>query len=176
MKIKIHPTAIVAIAFFIWEKGFAKLLISAFLHEMGHVAGAFLCGKRNMVLSVSPLGCSLYVGEINGKLHEILVYGAGPAVSLALAPLLSPQTLWIFVFNILPILPLDGGRILKVISGERLAAKIGGYCLLGMLLLCVMHDIPPGGMIVILILIYRYEISGEYTKIKRTADFLADLY
>lgn len=176
LRFKIHPTAILIIAFFIWNKSFAKLLLSVLLHEFGHALAAFLCGRRNMVLSLSPLGCSLYAGEIEGKLRGIIIYGAGPLVSLLLAPVLAPQTLWIFALNMLPILPLDGGRILGLMLGEKRAMKIGGYSLLFVLLLCGMHNIPPTGIVVILILLFRYEMSSEYAKIKRAADFLTDLY
>ncbi|MGN1098092.1 MAG: M50 family metallopeptidase [Clostridia bacterium] len=176
MKIKIHPAAIVLTAFFIWDKSFGKLLLSVILHECGHSLAAFIIGKRNQVFTLTPMGCSLYVGEIEGKLRSLFVYLAGPLVSLLLIPLLSPQTLWIFTFNAIPLLPLDGGRIISAFLGERKANLLGGMALLFGVELCFLHEINPLGIIVILILHSRYITSSQYTKIRRAADFLRDLY
>lgn len=175
VKIKIHPLAIILIAFFVWYNGFAKLLISAMLHELGHAAVAWLCGRRGLVFTLTPLGWSLYAGELSGK-TALLVYLAGPAVSLALSPLLSPQTLWILTFNLIPVLPLDGGRIAAVLFGERAALVLGGYALLFTLFLSALHALPPLGVLAILFLHRRYCASARYEKIKRAADFLQDLY
>ena len=176
MKIKIHPTAIVLIAFFIWNKSFAKLLLAVILHELGHSLAAFMVGKRNQVFTLTPLGCSLYVGEIQGRLRSIFVYAAGPLVSLLLAPVLSPQTLWVLTFNLLPVLPLDGGRITAAILGERFSGVIGGLALLGAVELCFLHDLNPVGPVIILLLHSRYLASSQLTKIRRAADFFRDLY
>lgn len=176
LKIKIHPAAIVLIAFFIWDKNFAKLLAAVILHECGHSGAAFLAGKRNQVFSLTPLGCSLYAGEISGKAASLFVFGAGPAVSLLLLPLLSPQTLWVFAFNMLPLPPLDGGRILSVLIGERRATLIGGFALLFAAELCFLRGTAPVGIIIILLLHNRYIASAQFVKIRRAADFLRDLY
>ncbi len=175
VKFKIHPSAIVIIAFFIWDKSFAKLLLSAILHELGHAAAAFLAGRRSMVFTLSPFGWSLYTGGLGGR-GSLGVLLAGPAVSLALVPWLSPETVWILLFNLIPVLPLDGGRIFSELFGERAALGLGGYALLGALLLCFLHDVFPSGIIVMLLLHRRYLTSASYIKIKRAADFLQDLY
>ena len=176
MKIKIHPTAIVMIAFFIWNKSFAKLLLAVILHELGHSLAAFIVGKRNQVFTLTPLGCSLYVGEIHGRLRSIFVYAAGPLVSLLLAPVLSPQTLWVLAFNLFPVLPLDGGRIAAAILGERFCGVLGGLTLLGAMELCFLHNINPVGPVIILLLHSRYLASAQLTKIRQAADFFRDLY
>ena len=176
MKIKIHPTAIILIAFFIWNKSFAKLLLAVVLHELGHSVAAFMAGKRNQVFTLTPLGCSLYVGEIQGRLRSIFVYAAGPLVSLLLSPVLAPETLWVLVFNLLPVLPLDGGRIMAAIVGERLCGLMGGLVLLGGVELCFLHDLSPIGPMIILLLHSRYLASSQFTKIRQAADFFRDLY
>ncbi len=176
MKFKIHPAAVFIIAFFIWNRFFAELLLSVFLHECGHAAAAFLAGKRGMVFSLSPMGFSLYAGEIEGRLKGLFILGAGPLVSLLLIPFLSPQTLWVLVFNLFPVLPLDGGRIAALLFGEAAARLLGGYALLFVLLFGALHSLPPVGPAIMLILFRRHEMSARYEKIKRTADFLRDLY
>ncbi len=175
VKFKIHPLAIVTVAFFIWNKAYARLLVSALLHELGHALAAWLVGRRGLVFTLTPLGFSLYAGEMSG-VSALAVYLAGPAVSLALAPWLSPQTLWVLVFNLIPVLPLDGGRAAAVIMGEKAALSLGSLAMLFMLLLSALHDLPPVGLVAALILHWRYTASGGYMKIRRTADFLRDLY
>ncbi len=175
MRVKIHPTAIVLAAFFIWNKSFVRLLASVILHELGHALAAFILGRRSMVLTLTPLGCSLYVGELSGA-AAVAVYLSGPAVSLLLAPVLSPQTLWVLAFNLLPVLPLDGGRVTAAIFGERRCRIVGGYALLAVTELCALYGVPPVGLAVILFLHNRYLASAEFIKIRRTADFLRDLY
>ncbi len=175
MKLKIHPLAIVTVAFFVWNKTYARLLASALLHELGHALAAWLAGRRNLVFTLTPLGFSLYAGELSGP-AALAVYLAGPAVSLAIAPWLSPQTLWVLVFNLIPVLPLDGGRIAAVLLGERAALSLGSLALLFLLLLSALHDVPPVGLVAVLILHGRYVASGGYMKIRRAADFLRDLY
>ncbi len=175
MKIKIHPTAIFIIAFFIWYKDFARLLAAVALHELGHSLAARMLGRKNQVLTLTPLGCSLYVGELTGP-SAALVYLAGPAVSLMLIPLLYPQTLWVFAFNMLPVLPLDGGRVAAVAIGERRACVLGGITLLCAAELCLLYNAVPVGVAVILYLHFRYLASARLIKIRRTADFLRDLY
>ncbi len=175
VRVKIHPTAILIIAFFIWYKDFARLLLSVVLHELGHSLAAFMVGRRNQVLTVTPLGCSLYVGELTGP-SAVFVYLAGPFVSLLLAPVLSPQTLWILVFNLLPVLPLDGGRVAAALLGQRRCGLVGGLALLAAAELCALNDAPPLGLLVILFLHSRYLASVSFVKIRRAADFLRDLY
>ena len=175
VKIKIHPTAIIAIAFFIWNKGFAKLLAAVLLHELGHSLAARALGRKNQVLTLTPLGCSLYVGELTGS-AAVAVYLAGPVVSLLLLPLLYPQTLWVFAFNILPVMPLDGGRVLAALAGERRCELAGGLVLLALTELCLLNAATPVGLTVILYLHSRWLASAQFVKIRRAADFLRDLY
>lgn len=176
MKIKIQPGAIILIAFFIWDKNFARLLLSVILHECGHSLAAFIMGKRNQLFTVTPFGCALYTGELEGRLRSLFVYAAGPLTSLALLPLLRPQTLWVFIFNMIPLLPLDGGRILHVFVSERQTNLTGGLCLLCLLWFCFFRELNPIWFVVILLLHRRYLAYAQLIKIKRSADFFRDLY
>ena len=112
------------------------LLLSITLHELGHslVAMAFGCRVRDITLMMLG-GCATLMNMPRKAWQEFLVATAGPAVSLvlALAGLWLPHHLpalkgtpgaflyyqvgWLnmalFIFNLLPAFPMDGGRILR---------------------------------------------------------------
>lgn len=136
--------------------GFAiALALCVLAHELGHVAVSLALGKSVRRVVIFLLGG---VSEIEQDLErprdEFLVAVAGPAVSVGLATaafggfwLAAPGTLaavlfallaWsnlvVAGFNLLPGLPLDGGRALRAVvwklsrsrvTGTRVAAWIG---------------------------------------------------
>ncbi len=115
---------------------FLFLGVFVFLHELGHTLAAYKEGVSVQRITLHPLGGLAQMSDpLPGPLAEIQVALAGPFVSLLLAgilyaPLLlleSPAAagaagtlLWaLFVmnlalalFNLLPVFPLDGGRVL----------------------------------------------------------------
>lgn len=119
-------------------KMYAMIMVFAIIHELGHLLAGILLGMQPDKLEINPFGVSIdfnikrkdYMRKIKkGKLLElkkILVAFAGPFVNGIIILILcfihiSPydKMLMIFsnwtliLFNILPIYPLDGGRIVK---------------------------------------------------------------
>lgn len=106
------------------------LFAIVFIHELGHVAAARFLGVKVLSVQMLPFG-GVAVMEDTGHLtagREILISLAGPlqnmvliglslsfhAVGLWDGPFLSyfiNSNLLIALFNLLPILPLDGGKI-----------------------------------------------------------------
>jgi len=109
----------------------AILFLCVLLHELGHAAVARALGYKVEAIELLPFGGVVKLA--NGDLgcvprHEALVAIAGPAVNLGLGWLgltlaasgVSSSeayrawvalNLWLAVFNLLPCLPLDGGRL-----------------------------------------------------------------
>jgi len=106
-----------------------SLLISILLHEIGH---AWMAKKRGYEVTSIEIG--LFAGQANMDIDSIrerdmiLIAGAGPWVNLVLISLslfaygftltsffysMYIVNLFLFLFNIIPIFPLDGGRILR---------------------------------------------------------------
>ena len=105
-------------------------LLACVLHELGHVAAATVMGGRVEALSLTVVGAELridYRAPLT-YLQDSLVALAGPATNLlwgaaALAlhlELATMLTLAIGVFNLLPISPLDGGRVVHGLLANRL--------------------------------------------------------
>ena len=116
------------------------LMLFAFFHELGHLFTGIVLGFRPESLSVNPLGLSINfrvcAQDYNKKLlkgnvlalKKLLIAFGGPAVNFILVIVFSfidcdlfgiSQDIYIYsnlligIFNLIPIYPLDGGRILK---------------------------------------------------------------
>lgn len=106
---------------------------AALLHECGHLTVLLLLGGRPSCLHFSFFGMNMRISEdtplSNGR--QAAVAAAGPLANAACALLLwgsgAPSACVLmhaalFAFNMLPVLPLDGGRILQAALSARLPA------------------------------------------------------
>jgi len=136
----------------------AGLGASVLVHELGHCLAARALGMEVIGVRLYLLGGVSELARVPGSPRdEAIIAGAGPAVSAVLAGafwlagqatdsgtvgwllvlLLALSNLVVALFNLLPALPLDGGRVLRAgvwrASGNRragtTAAVIGGYVL-----------------------------------------------
>ncbi len=123
----------------------AAVVVSVlFLHELGHITAAWLHELSCARIDIFPFGG---VAEITGidvvrPEDDMAVAVAGPLANLlliALATLLQDWHLWnpglmdlfvganlsMAVLNLLPVLPLDGGRVLRAGLARRLGYRVG---------------------------------------------------
>lgn len=121
---------------------YAILMIFALLHEMGHLIFGIILGFKPKALKVMPLGVcvefSIICNDYNKKIKKgnmlaikkMIIAIAGPItnfiiicicivlkkyVNILVYRKIVYANLLILIFNLLPIFPLDGGRILKAI-------------------------------------------------------------
>ena len=122
-KIKLTPGFLWFLAFLCWVDPlglFWWVLLAMTLHELGHLLSVFLLRGRVTTVHLRFADC-LIVTEGLGYRQEAVTAFAGPAVNLLCFFLLRSSTRFAFVslllglFNLLPILPLDGGRILHAL-------------------------------------------------------------
>ena len=140
MKIILHPlfVAVLAISFLCGFGWVAVALLSAVLvHEFSHALVAAWFGVRTERLRLLPFGAEICIDcAFLSKDKKVLILLAGPMGNIVLAIVLS-SLLWLFpqfflvvevliianavpgVLNLLPIYPLDGGKILHLVTGER---------------------------------------------------------
>lgn len=135
---------------FVYDLMFLFLLVgSIYLHELGHAWGALVQGLpvRRIVLHGGGGFCqrerraSPYESELILAMGPIVNLGIW-AVASMIAPLIAdPEIQWVFaalawinlylaLFNLLPVMPLDGGKLLHLIllrlMSPALAERVSG--------------------------------------------------
>ncbi|MDP4624008.1 MAG: site-2 protease family protein [Akkermansiaceae bacterium] len=114
--------------------------ISILVHELGHALSARHFGHRVHIVLQAFGGYAAYQGGSHARKNTFLITAAGPAIQIALGLValafakqfdgFGPQisyfvgVLYVIsffwaIFNLLPILPMDGGRMLETILGPR---------------------------------------------------------
>lgn len=135
-RLKVSPLLVLlTVSYMLIEGSFDPLWILGFslLHELGHIAAIRLLGGRIGGFSGGGQGFALSVNGLSYQ-GELWAAAAGPLTSLLLALGFALaawsfqwEPLWYFAFangalavlNLLPILPLDGGRMLRAVLALR---------------------------------------------------------
>ena len=158
MKIRLHLKIFIFILIFILTnqiKIYGILMLFALIHELGHILMGLILGFKPASLEIMPFGlsvafdikCEDYNKKIkNGtllSLKKLLIASAGPLTNLIITIIylifditflgisrehIIYSNILIGIFNLLPIYPLDGGRIVKNIAHIILGLKEAYSC------------------------------------------------
>ena len=128
MRIKISIQIFAIILIFIFTKQieiYAWLMVFALIHELSHMFTGVMLKLKPTVLEIHPFGIQVTFESFEyTEIKKIIIAIAGPAVNIAIAViyilidfqqknLLVNSNLLLAIFNLIPIYPLDSGRILK---------------------------------------------------------------
>ncbi len=116
---------------------FAAVLPAVVFHEAGHWLALHICGARVFSLRLDTAGLCMEASPLSSASEEAWCAAAGPLLGLAwICPALLAggewgmksawAALWVNLFNLLPALPLDGGRILYALTGNKAAIDFLG--------------------------------------------------
>ena len=141
MKIKVDLKIFLIIILYILTKNievFAMSFIFILLHELGHAITGITLGLKIKKININVLGLSIEF-ENYGKErinNKIIIDIAGPAIniiSFIIAVILKKEeiayiNILLAIINLLPIYPLDGGRIVKNVLLKKYNYKqVVGY-------------------------------------------------
>ncbi len=134
IRLRLWPFWVIML-FFTWYQGIWKIIVSIFLmmslHECAHICAALKYGYTLSHIDIFPFGFCAQISDIGyGNVYqELFIFLAGPCmhvlypfafaalvrlgwISVAFSDYLQWLNRSIVMFNLLPIYPLDGARIL----------------------------------------------------------------
>lgn len=194
MQIKIDWKIIIFVLFFFiintW-KIYILFLIYALIHEIAHMIVGIILGDSIEKIYIMPIGVSLSfkinINDCNRKvlngtycsLKKILIALAGPISNIIFALIFKKEyqiigyiNLIIAMFNLLPIYPLDGGRIIKhvliILFGRRKGLKYTNHIsniVMITIAIFTMSQIKTVGYMMIVSLIYLIMIRIKNHKV-----------
>ena len=155
MRFRIDLKLFLIVFIFIFTKQihiYILMMIFALLHELGHLFAGILLKMKPEKIEIIPVGLTISfkvsIKDINQKignsnmleLKKIFVALAGPTMNLIIILITKNMqieiikqieiiyaNICIFIFNMLPIYPLDGGRIIKGILEIKQGRKMANY-------------------------------------------------
>ena len=162
-KIRIHPiTYIITFIFFLmgYFNKYIIFMTIIIVHELGHIMVSLLFKWKIEKIIILPLGCLIkYQEQINKPLkEEFIISIMGIIFQILFTYKISPlYNNIIIIFNLIPIYPLDGSKILNIILNKitnfRLSYNITIYTSFIFLIILLIILLLKKDIISILILV-----------------------
>lgn len=167
MRVKVHPLFFLFLLLYTLFAGASNLcavLLALVIHEASHLKALEIKGYKKGTLALAPFGAVIYTKEELGKKDTPFVALAGPLSNLLtaifltalwwIAPSIYPLThriatasLILGIVNLLPVLPLDGGRAITAFfkgKGIEKLCRIGNPILATFFLVAFVIGIVGG--------------------------------
>ena len=105
--------------------------LAALLHELGHILMMRLCGVRVRGLRLGLFDVLIEADESPTVCADVWITLGGPAVNFICTGIFMPFSmklglphLALGIFNLLPVMSLDGGHLLKLCLSRRLSPRV----------------------------------------------------
>lgn len=139
--IEIKPTFVLFMYFYMFAGEMPIIIcayLSAFIHEISHIISGYILGYKLECFSAHMCGfCAKFRGfERPPFLKEVIISASGPLANLIIMTVFSllkdtfiisehiiKINLFLFIINVIPVMPLDGGRILYAFLKSEFSAK-----------------------------------------------------
>ena len=176
-KIHIHPfTYIVFLISLITGlyKELCTFLFIIVIHELGHITGALIFRWKIDRVNIMPFGAiTIFEEKLNRPMiEEFIILIMGPLFQFINYLIFKDITLYfnyynygLFIFNMLPIYPLDGYKLFSIILNKYIPYKKVIRIMLIISLICLTLFIKKDLIYLIILLLLLKGIIGEFKNI-----------
>lgn len=171
VKIEFPFFIVIALSLVFQKSSVLDVLAFCALHELGHLAALLFCGGTPEKITVSYYGVGLkYDCPLgNAKNFFVLVSGVIVNIVFAILDLKRNINIALAVINLLPVYPLDGGRILKLVLsnvfslnvGDRILYIISAIIVAALLIFSIMFKNPSLALIAVYVIAYAINNSFD---------------
>lgn len=156
--------SVVMISAFVEINVLLSLALAVLVHELGHVAAIYAMGLKLEHIAVEPSGFRIKYSGIGSEYADLISSAAGPTAGLLYFGVINEfcpylrlsgeLSLFYSLFNLMPVYPLDGGRIINIVAeqklgpvrGEEVCRMLSGFfCVLFTLSAALLFLIGQGG-------------------------------
>lgn len=171
VKIEFPFFIVVALSLIFQKSSVLDVLAFCALHELGHLAALLVCGGTPEKITVSYYGVGLKYDCPLGIAKTFLVLVSGVLVNIVFAIVGVKRNINIAlaVINLLPVYPLDGGRILKLVLsnvfglnvGDKVLYVISAIIVVVLIIFSIMFKNPSIALIAFYVIAYSINNSFD---------------